>query len=94
MLSSNIKVKSNVAYKNNGTKVLLSQGLLTVHPFRRENTFQNMFLVALELNGSWCVALLASARRVAFRMDCFVVIICAFSAILSVSITDNVGFSF
>lgn len=64
--------------------------MLTIHAFQREDAFQNMFLDALELNGSWWAALLASARWLSFRMDCFVVAICALSAILAVAIADKV----
>eukprot|EP00210_Caulerpa_lentillifera_P006269 g5988.t1 len=67
------------------------KALPTIHAFQKEDTFQSMFLTALDLNGSWWMAFLTTSRWVALRMDCFVAVVCALSVILSVALADEVS---
>eukprot|EP00210_Caulerpa_lentillifera_P007448 g7118.t1 len=67
------------------------KALPTIHAFEKEENFQAMFQRALDLNGSWWIAFLATSRWIAFRMDGFVSAVCALTVILSVALVDQVS---
>eukprot|EP00210_Caulerpa_lentillifera_P006263 g5982.t1 len=67
------------------------KALPTIHAFHQAERFQAMFLKALDLNGSWWMAFLATSRWVALRLDCLVVVVSAVVVMLSVLLANKVN---
>eukprot|EP00210_Caulerpa_lentillifera_P000997 g960.t1 len=67
------------------------KGLSTIRAFGRQADFHKKFLQALELNGSWWKAFLATSRWVAFRMDCVSSLVCVVSVASAIILSNKVS---
>eukprot|EP00210_Caulerpa_lentillifera_P008933 g8524.t1 len=67
------------------------KALPTIHAFQKEELFQSMYLKALDLDGSWWIAFLATSRWIALRMDWLIVAVCGVSVMLSITLADKVN---
>lgn len=66
------------------------KGLATIRAYGSEDEFQDRFLEALDLNGTWWTAFLSTSRWVGFRMDAISACVMLFSVILAISLGKQV----
>eukprot|EP00210_Caulerpa_lentillifera_P008106 g7740.t1 len=67
------------------------KGLCTIRSFGKQKSFQEMFLRALELNGSWWIAFFSISRWVGLRMDGVSAAITVVSTLMSVAMANHVS---
>ena len=66
------------------------KGLPTIRAYGSATTFQDRFLDALDLNGTWWTAFLFTSRWIAFRLDAVGAFVMLFSCILAVLLAKQV----
>lgn len=67
------------------------QGLPTIRAYDVSDHFKELFVAALDRNGSWWYAFLACSRWVGFRLDTLAAITLSFECILVMAIHDRVS---
>ena len=66
------------------------KGLPTIRAYKKEKEFQDRFLEAVDLNGTWWSAFLLTSRWVGVRMDFISTLVMLFSVLLALLLSKKV----